>query len=94
MKECRIKILPCLQHYMEEQLTPIYNSTGFADSVTDPHADQIMRDLILDWACHLGISDCVTQSVALYSQWMADPTNTGQDLKCYMVLMALGKIKA
>ncbi|KAJ8889378.1 hypothetical protein PR048_008877 [Dryococelus australis] len=37
-----------------------YNSLGFAEGQTDHHTTKLLRALILNWACNLGLDSCVT----------------------------------
>ncbi|KAK7075491.1 hypothetical protein SK128_020460 [Halocaridina rubra] len=65
-----------LRQYLLDLLVPLYNSVGFDDNLNDPHLEQYKRVLALTWTCELGYEDCIANSVALYHQWMANPTNT------------------
>ncbi|KAK7083143.1 hypothetical protein SK128_001738 [Halocaridina rubra] len=64
-----------LRNYLLDLLVPLYNSVGFEDNLNDPHLDQLTRVTAVTWACKLDYSDCVSKSVALYTSWMANPSN-------------------
>lgn len=64
-----------LKNYLLSILTPLYNSVGFEDNISDPHLEQFKRVRALRWACTLEHKDCVENSVALYQKWMHNPTN-------------------
>ena len=56
-------------------LIPIYNSVGFQDNLADDHLDQYKRVRAVAWACDLKYQDCIDNSLKLFKEWMANPTN-------------------
>lgn len=61
--------------YLLTLLSPLYDSVGFMDNLSDPHLDQFKRVKALRWACRLQLQDCVDNSVKLFNQWMQNPSN-------------------
>ena len=68
-----IKLL--FQNFVLSLIIPHYNDLQFGDSLSDPHLDQLLRTQILTFACDLGHSPCIEESLRLYREWMANPNN-------------------
>ncbi|XP_022081849.1 putative aminopeptidase-2 isoform X2 [Acanthaster planci] len=63
------------QKYMREQITPMYEYTGWKNE--GDHLKSLSRGRAINMACRYGNEDCVQTSVNLYAQWM---NNIGQNL--------------
>nr|XP_034185421.1 putative aminopeptidase-2 [Osmia lignaria] len=64
-----------LRDYVLALTTNRYKDLGFLDSYTEPHLNQLNRELILTWTCKYGNKDCVTQSTSLFREWRKDVKN-------------------
>ena len=59
---------------MRKLIVPLYNSLGFAPKANDTHFQSKLRINAVNWACSIGIKDCIDNTKRYYAQWMADPT--------------------
>ncbi len=64
-----------LELFMRNLITPIYNNLGWnSDKNVDSWSDRKLRNIVLGFACKVGVQDCVDKSVALYRNFMKDYT--------------------
>lgn len=67
-----------LQAYMTSLVTPYYNYVGFQENLNDPHLTKYSRIDAMNWACKLGVPDCVQNSLSTYATLMSQPDNFAQ----------------
>ncbi|XP_072748197.1 putative aminopeptidase-2 [Anoplolepis gracilipes] len=58
-----------LKKYVSNIMFTMYNKTGFDDRNDDKLLDRLNREMILQWACKLEITDCVNKSISLFVTW-------------------------
>lgn len=63
---------------MTTLITPYYNYVGFQETQTDPHLTIYSRIDAMNWACKLGVPDCVQNSLSTYATLMSRPDNYAQ----------------
>ena len=49
---------------MTSIVEPYYTSIGFAETQSDPHLEKLSRIDAMNWACRLGVADCVQNSLS------------------------------
>ncbi|CAL4058634.1 unnamed protein product, partial [Meganyctiphanes norvegica] len=59
--------------YVLSLLQPLYVHLGLEDAPEDDLQIQLLRVEVVEWACRLGHSDCVSTAQDLFQQWMDDP---------------------
>ncbi|XP_042893880.1 aminopeptidase N-like, partial [Penaeus japonicus] len=79
------------QAYLLNLVTSLYDEVGFEDDLNGLHLDQYKRALALSWACHLGLPQCVDESVQQFEE-MLNGTDVSANLKStvYCTAMAEG----
>ncbi|KAH0552187.1 hypothetical protein KQX54_006650, partial [Cotesia glomerata] len=56
-------------------LDPIYNKLSFNENYNnDTHYDKLLRRYVINWACELGVEDCINNSIALFYRWKSSNT--------------------
>ena len=63
---------------MTSLVTPYYNFVGFKETLADPHLIKYSRIDAMNWACKLGVADCVQNSRNSYAALMNNPDNLAQ----------------
>lgn len=61
-----------LKRYIWNITSTMYNNTEFDDYDNDTLLDRLNREMILQWACKLNISECVSKSINLFATWRND----------------------
>ncbi|KAJ8311344.1 hypothetical protein KUTeg_010699 [Tegillarca granosa] len=61
-------------NYMKNLISPLFTRLGLNNSGSD-HMQIYTRSLIVSLACDFGITDCVTESLKLFKEWMNNPNN-------------------
>jgi aminopeptidase N len=62
-----------LEFFLRNLITPIYNKLGWkSDKNVDSWSDRKLRNIVLGFACKVGVKDCVDKSIALYRDLMKD----------------------
>lgn len=54
---------------------PAFEYFGFNQKKSDSSLEILTRDLILSWACQLGVPECVNNATTLYKVWMNESDN-------------------
>jgi aminopeptidase N len=60
---------------MTSLVEPTYTFFGFAETQADPHMEKLSRIDAMNWACRLGVADCVQNSLSTYANLMSQPEN-------------------
>ncbi|EFX81628.1 hypothetical protein DAPPUDRAFT_317254 [Daphnia pulex] len=66
---------PNWKNYMTSLVEPTYTFFGFAETQADPHMEKLSRIDAMNWACRLGVADCVQNSLSTYANLMSQPEN-------------------
>lgn len=66
-----------LKEYLKWLILPTFQELGFDQKSNDSHLTILNRGQILDWACRIGISECIDNATALYRSWMNQPESEG-----------------
>ncbi|KAI9551913.1 hypothetical protein GHT06_022250 [Daphnia sinensis] len=69
---------PSWKNYVTSLVEPYYTFIGFQETQANPHFDKLSRIDAVNWACRLGVADCVQNSLAAYATLMAQPDNIVQ----------------
>ncbi|XP_046631005.1 aminopeptidase N-like [Daphnia pulicaria] len=64
--------------HMTSLVEPYYNFIGFQETQSDPHLTKYCRIDAMNWACRLGVADCVQNSLSTYATLMSQPDNLVQ----------------
>lgn len=59
---------------MSKLLTKVYATVGFQDTIKDEQLTVFTRIDVLNWACKLGQTDCVNNSVRQFHNWRNTPS--------------------
>ena len=54
---------------------PAFEYFGFDQKGNDSSLDILTRNLIISWACRLGVPECTNNATTLYQAWMNDTDN-------------------
>ncbi|XP_040569866.1 aminopeptidase N isoform X2 [Lepeophtheirus salmonis] len=79
------------KEYIKKLITPIYNDLGYEPKDTDNHLEKLLRVKVIDWACKVGLEDCLNRVKGDFDTWKASPdTNKiGVDIRskvyCYAI---------
>ncbi|KAI9551545.1 hypothetical protein GHT06_021878 [Daphnia sinensis] len=69
---------PNWKSYMTSIVEPYYTAVGFQETQADPHLIKYSRIDAMNWACRLGVADCVQNSLSTYATLMSQPDNLAQ----------------
>ncbi|CAG2060011.1 unnamed protein product, partial [Timema podura] len=62
------------QTYLLSLIENVYNDLGFEEKANEPHTDKLLRNLVLTWACNLGLDSCVSAAKEKLAQKIASPS--------------------
>lgn len=83
------------QTFMTELTKKIYGDVGFHDVINlnndAEHLNHLLRSKIVQWACKLGVQDCLNNSKRLFDEWMKtnDSSNISPNLKSIVICAAV-----
>lgn len=63
---------------MTSIVEPYYTAIGFQETQADPHLIKYSRIDAMNWACRLGVADCVQNALSTYATLMSQPDNLAQ----------------
>ncbi len=64
-----------LQEYLIRLVKPIYNRIGWVDKKEDSMKERSLRFQILNYACEIGLDNCIQVSKKLFNTWMESKDN-------------------
>ncbi|CAB4066589.1 ANPEP [Lepeophtheirus salmonis] len=79
------------KEYIKKLITPIYNDLGYEPKDTDNHLEKLLRVKVIDWACKVGLEDCLNRVKGDFDTWKASPdiNKIGVDIRskvyCYAI---------
>ncbi|EEZ99297.2 aminopeptidase N-like protein [Tribolium castaneum] len=75
------KIRESLSEYILDQMTTLYASVPFNEPKDSDQIYSLKRALAANWACRLGLKDCVDKAVAAFQTYKNSPKRPDKNLK-------------
>ena len=55
---------------MKSLVTPYFNHIGFVEQPTDQHLRILSRSNSVNWACRLGVQECLQNATNQFNSWL------------------------
>jgi len=67
-----------LKKYVQSLMTDVCKKVTMTVSDEDSHVQRLLRPTVVGLACHVGVPECISEVVAIFKKWIANPSSVAK----------------